>query len=275
MKKFIVPVLLSLIFLSACSTRKKTVSHRAATKNNKQVYKSYEQGRPVTIDYTTEKYIERFKDIAVTEMNQYGIPASITLAQAIHESGTGNSELARVANNHFGIKCTSDWRGKSYYKDDDRRDDCFRVYKDPEESFRDHSEFLKRKRYAPLFELDKNDYEGWAKGLKSAGYATNPRYPQIIINLIVKYQLDRFDQSETYVQKVKREDRVLEDINNQKTVDIKIQKEEPATDTYTVQKGDTLYSVAKRFGFTVDELKAINNLPDYSIRIDQKLIVRR
>ncbi|MBE7179466.1 MAG: LysM peptidoglycan-binding domain-containing protein, partial [Mucilaginibacter polytrichastri] len=110
---------------------------------------------------------------------------------------------------------------------------------------------------------------------KQAGYATNPRYPQIIINLIVKYQLDRFDQPETYVQKVRREDRVLEDINNEKPSENNIQKEEPATDSYTVQKGDTLYSIAKRFGFTVDELKAINNLPDYGIRLGQKLIVRR
>lgn len=275
--KRLLPLLVAVFVLASCSSRKKTLSHRAASKNNRQVYKTYEKGRPVVVDYTTEKYIEQFRDIAVFEMNQYGIPASITLAQAIHESGTGNSELARVANNHFGIKCTSDWPGKSYYKDDDRRDDCFRVYKDPEQSFRDHSEFLKRKRYAALFELDKNDYEGWAYGLKAAGYATNPRYPQILINIIVRYQLDRFDQPETYVQKVKREDRVLGDINEGigKTQEAPVSKEEPASDTYTVVKGDTLYAIAKRFGFTVDELQAINNLPDTGVQLGQKLIVRR
>ncbi|MBE7175561.1 MAG: glucosaminidase domain-containing protein [Mucilaginibacter polytrichastri] len=269
-------LLVPLLILVSCSSRKKTISHRAATKNNRQVYKGYEKGRPEVIDYSTEKYIERFADIAVFEMNQYGIPASITLAQAIHESGTGNSELARVANNHFGIKCTSDWGGRSYYKDDDRRDDCFRVYRDPEESFRDHSEFLKRRRYAQLFELDKNDYKGWAYGLKAAGYATNPRYPQIIISIVERYQLDRYDQPETYVQKVKREDRVLSDINqNPNAAGRPVSKEKPADDSYVVVKGDTLYSIAKRFGFTVDELQAINNLPDTGVQIGQKLIVRR
>ena len=136
------------------------------------------------------------------------------LAQGLFESGSGNGELARVANNHFGIKCTSDWKGKGYYKDDDNHNDCFRVYDRPEDSFRDHSEFLKRPRYAKLFQLDKNDYVGWANGLKAAGYATNPNYPQLLINVIQKYNLDQYDRPETEAQKEKREDKVLTQIND-------------------------------------------------------------
>ena len=190
----IVYLLLCTAMLSACSTRKKAVVISAprgnapagrnapvtqrnpeAHRNNERVQKENEQAIKSYTTYTVSSYIERFKAIAIKEMNLYGIPASITLAQGLFESGFGNGELARVANNHFGIKCTSDWTGRSYFKDDDRPDDCFRVYNNPEDSYRDHSEFLKRKRYARLFELDKNDYEGWAYGLKEAGYATNPK----------------------------------------------------------------------------------------------------
>ncbi len=110
-------------------------------------------------------------------MNLYGIPASITIAQGLFESGSGNGELARVANNHFGIKCTAEWTGKSYYKDDDNVNDCFRVYDRPEDSFRDHSEFLKRPRYTKLFMLDKNDYVGWANGLKAGRLCHQPKLP--------------------------------------------------------------------------------------------------
>lgn len=127
-------------------------------------------------------------------MLTHGIPASITLAQGILESGDGTSKLALEANNHFGIKCHEDWKGKRIYHDDDEQGECFRVYKDPDESFRDHSLFLTtRSRYASLFKLKRTDYKGWAHGLKKAGYATNPQYPNLLIKLIEEHQLHQYD----------------------------------------------------------------------------------
>jgi flagellum-specific peptidoglycan hydrolase FlgJ len=206
MTKQILPFAFLILIMSACSTRK-------YSKNNKQIEKAATKANPDYKSRTTLAYIDEFKGVAIEEMNEYGIPASITLAQGIIESGSGNSSLARFANNHFGIKCTSDWKGKGYFKDDDKANDCFRVYKDARESFKDHSEFLKRKRYSFLFELDKNDYKSWAKGLKQAGYATNPKYPDILINIIDKYQLYQYDQSESETEKLKREDKVFSEIN--------------------------------------------------------------
>jgi flagellum-specific peptidoglycan hydrolase FlgJ len=128
-------------------------------------------------------------------MRNYRIPASITLAQAILESGSGQSKLAKNGRNHFGIKCTSDWNGRTILEDDDKKDECFRKYRKAKHSFRDHSEFLaNKKRYAFLFELDKRDYKAWANGLKKAGYATNPNYPTLLINLIEKYNLEKYDK---------------------------------------------------------------------------------
>lgn len=144
---------------------------------------------------TVEEYIETYKDIAMKEMKDHGIPASITLAQGIIESGAGNSALAREAKNHFGIKCHKGWTGKTYTMDDDEKNECFRKYKKAEESYRDHSEFLtSRPRYADLFKLDIMDYEGWAKGLKAAGYATNPAYATALINRINMNKLYLYDQ---------------------------------------------------------------------------------
>ena len=148
------------------------------------------QKKKETIDY-----IDDYKDIAMTEMVKYKIPASITLAQGILESGNGKSRLAKQGNNHFGIKCHSDWKGKTMRQDDDAPNECFRVYKTAEESYRDHSEFLKNSpRYASLFELQITDYKGWAKGLKKAGYATLPTYASVLINLIETYDLQQYDQ---------------------------------------------------------------------------------
>lgn len=144
---------------------------------------------------TPEEYILNYKDIAMREMREYRIPASITLAQGLLESGAGNSALAREANNHFGIKCHKGWEGKTYIMDDDAKNECFRKYKNAEDSFRDHSEFLAtRSRYAALFELEITDYEGWAKGLKAAGYATNPKYAQLLIDRIELYDLAKYDR---------------------------------------------------------------------------------
>jgi flagellum-specific peptidoglycan hydrolase FlgJ len=139
-------------------------------------------------------YIERFKDIAIFEMQTHKIPASIKLAQGILESGDGSSRLARDANNHFGIKCHTDWTGKRVYHDDDEKGECFRKYKDPAESYRDHSLFLvERSRYRALFELEITDYKAWAKGLRAAGYATNPKYSDLLIRIIEDYQLYQYD----------------------------------------------------------------------------------
>src|SRR5215203_6696321 len=136
------------------------------------------------------QYIDTYKEIAMEEMKRTGVPASITLAQGIHETGAGQSALVRKSNNHFGIKCKSEWVGESVSHDDDARGECFRKYNDPLESYRDHSDFLKnRSHYAFLFKLDPTDYEAWSYGLKKAGYATNPKYPQILIKLIRDYDL--------------------------------------------------------------------------------------
>jgi len=142
-----------------------------------------------------ESYIKQYRDLAVKEMKKYRIPASITLAQGLLESGAGQSTLARKSNNHFGIKCGSDWRGKTVSHDDDARGECFRAYKHPKQSYEDHSKFLaNRPRYASLFKLDITDYKGWARGLKKAGYATNPRYAEQLIGIIELYDLHKYDR---------------------------------------------------------------------------------
>ena len=142
-----------------------------------------------------QKYIDKYGAIAVDEMYRSGVPASITLAQGLLESRYGLSELAAKGNNHFGIKCHNDWKGKSMKVDDDRRGECFRVYSSAVQSFQDHSDFLRyRDRYKALFELEITDYKGWAYGLSKAGYATDPAYPQKLIRLIEDYGLYRFDQ---------------------------------------------------------------------------------
>lgn len=298
MNKRLIILAVAVLFFSACKSRK-------LSRNNKEIEKAANKANPDYKSRTTVAYIDEFKGVAIEEMNKYGIPASITLAQGIIESGSGNSDLAKYANNHFGIKCTSDWKGKGYYKADDKADDCFRVYKDARESYKDHSEFLKRKRYSGLFELDKNDYKNWALGLKQAGYATNPKYPDLLINIIEKYQLYFYDMPESENEKLKREDRVFSEINANipqekkkftpvatppskqvvKTPDTlristptaiytadstsQATKENP----YTVKQGDTLYNISKRFNISVDDIKALNNLADTGIKVGQKLVL--
>lgn len=144
-------------------------------------------------DDASTLYISRWKEVAVRKMKEHGIPASITLAQGLLESRSGQCVLAVEARNHFGIKCTPDWTGGKVYHDDDKKDDCFRKYKRDEDSFEDHSKFLQRSRYAALFELEPTDYKGWARGLKKAGYATDPRYPDKLIELIERYELHKLD----------------------------------------------------------------------------------
>ena len=144
---------------------------------------------------TKNDYVEQWKVEAIQQMDEHGIPASITLAQGILESAAGNSTLAVKGNNHFGIKCHSKWTGGKYYMDDDAKHECFRVYNSVYNSYVDHSCFLKRnQRYSFLFNLRKTDYKGWAKGLKKAGYATNPKYPALLIGIIENNNLARFDK---------------------------------------------------------------------------------
>jgi len=169
------------------------------------------------VDWPTivREYINTYREIAIKEMMVYRVPASITMAQGIIESNAGQSKLATEANNHFGIKCHKDWFGKTYYMDDDHRDECFRKYGNPEESFRDHSYFLtQRERYKKLFELDVTDYKGWAFGLKAAGYATNPDYAQMLINAIERYDLARLDAADFTGPFGKEQTNLEEDFSN-------------------------------------------------------------
>lgn len=149
---------------------------------------------------TYEAYIDEYREVAIEQQRKHGIPASITMAQAILESAAGQSELATKANNHFGIKCTSDWPGKTYKYDDNRQNECFRKYAEVADSYEDHSLFLKRKRYESLFALSMGDYKNWAYGLKACGYATDPKYPEKLIRLIELYDLNKLTFDKTIVR---------------------------------------------------------------------------
>lgn len=152
---------------------------------------------------TYEEYIEKYKHLAIDKQETHGIPASITMAQGLLESDCGNSRLALEGNNHFGIKCKSDWTGMTILHTDDAENECFRKYSSVEESYRDHSEFLdKSPRYQSLFDLDVTDYKGWATGLKAAGYATNPRYADQLIKIIEDYELYMLDSGQALVANV-------------------------------------------------------------------------
>lgn len=182
---------------------------------------------------TPEEYISSYKDAAIQEMKRSGVPASITLAQGLLETECGNSKLVKMSNNHFGIKCRTNWAGESVRYTDDAANECFRKYPSAAESYKDHSEFLKNStRYASLFELAKDDYKGWAYGLKKAGYATNPQYPQLLISNIEKHNLQSYDI-------------LKEENNNSNEQKIETPKEEvPAVVTNTVaQINDALKAV--------------------------------
>ena len=217
------------------------------------------------VKVTTEMvlaYIDRFAPTAKNNMTKNGIPASITLAQGILESGAGTGDLSVQANNHFGIKCHKEWTGESVKHDDDSLQECFRKYEHAEESYRDHSLFLTtRKHYAPLFLLPKNDYKAWAKGLKAAGYATDVKYPDKLITLIEKYQLQQYDAE---VLGTNFELNPTIETNNSN-----IERED-----YTVVKGDTLYSISKKFNITIDDLKKRNNITNNALSLGQSIIVK-
>lgn len=213
--------------------------------------------RPLTTQQKVELYLKTFGPIAQREMKQYKIPASITLAQGLLESGFGEGRLAVEGNNHFGIKCHRTWQGEKIYHDDDEKGECFRVYKDAAESYRDHSLFLsERDRYAFLFRLGKRDYKAWAKGLKKAGYATDPKYPDKLIRIIERFDLaqyDKKDAQEIMVQNIKTP--------------------QSNESIYVVQKGDTLYSIARKLKVDMNVLKRKNDLKNNTIYLGQELIL--
>ena len=258
MKKILFVICFGCLLFS-CKSKKTIVTQKPSTTTRQAETKPENKTTevPKVFASKTEQYIYDFKAIAQQEMSLYGIPASITLAQGILESGSGNGRLSVEANNHFGIKC-HDWTGARIYHDDDKAQECFRKYKDAKYSFRDHSLFLKeRKRYSKLFDLKQEDYIGWAKGLRAAGYATDKKYPQKLISLIERYNLHEFDKE------------VLGDAY--------VKYEAPIADehvTYTVSKGDTLYSISRRYNITVKELQNINGLNDTALSIGQILVVK-
>jgi flagellum-specific peptidoglycan hydrolase FlgJ len=213
-----------------------------------------------TYEEEIKLYIANFNEIAKQNMKSHGVPASITLAQGILESGAGKGKLALAANNHFGIKCHKGWTGDSVKHDDDAEQECFRKYEQPQESYKDHSLFLtSRPRYATLFDLDKGDYQGWAKGLKAAGYATDVKYPDKLIGLIERFELYKFDNEvlqRNYIP-IKKDPLV-----------------EISEGYYTIQQGDTLYSLSKKFKLTVEELQKINNLSSSTISVGQTIKIK-
>ncbi len=214
---------------------------------------------------STEEYIENFAEMAQFEMKAYGIPASITLAQGLLESGIGKGQLAKKTNNHFGIKCHTDWQGQYELHDDDEKDECFRKYNHPMYSYRDHSLFLKnRARYAFLFDYKQDDYKKWALGLRKAGYATDRRYPDKLISLIEKYDLYKYDRL------------VLSEVHQKalKNPSDEVPKKPLTTTTHIVQKGDTLYGISKKYSVSIDDLKRWNYLYDTIISEGQELTIK-
>lgn len=210
-------------------------------------------------------YINQYKDIAKNNMTQYGIPASIILGQGILESGAGTGPLSTLANNHFGIKCHKEWTGPSVSYDDDEAQECFRKYDQPNQSYQDHALFLTtRDRYASLFELDKNDYAGWAKGLKAAGYATDPKYPDKLIGIIERYQLGKYDSEVLGTEFVPTS--IIPTAPKDST--------QINSDVYQVTQGDTLYSISKKFNLSIDELRKKNNISENNISIGQNLKIK-
>ena len=262
--KYILICLLTIGLFASCKSKKKATyySSKKRTEVVVEIEPAKERERVVVknvvkpkVINSTEEYIEKFKDISMREMRIYKIPASITLAQGILESSSGKSLLTLRSNNHFGIKCHKGWTGMKTLHDDDEKGECFRVYKDPKTSFEDHSKFLTtRSRYNNLFELDSDDYVGWAEGLSKAGYATDRRYPAKLIALIEKYNLHNYDL-EVLGKPVKKKKKIKHH-------------------NHVVVKGDTLYSLSKKYGLSVAKLKQINGLKSNNIGIGQTIMLK-
>lgn len=254
--------LLILILIFSCGSKKVIINSPTEIRNNEKIKQTEisiedkDEILPPVINNVND-YIDYFSQVAMDEMRTYKIPASITLAQGILESGSGKGRLATQANNHFGIKC-HDWKGPEIYHDDDKEQECFRKYSAPEYSYRDHSIFLSsRDRYSKLFDLPISDYKNWAKGLKKAGYATDKKYPIKLINLIERYELFIYD--DIVLKKRSRK-------NNNPT---------NKTPKYIVLKGDTLYSLSKKFNISIEELLKINKLKNRTLIIGQLLIISK
>ncbi|MDD7888179.1 glucosaminidase domain-containing protein [Flavivirga sp. 57AJ16] len=249
-------------FLFSCRSKKAVITKRPNTTTvekggiDKEETKKPSGNSTKVYANATERYIDDYKEIAQQEMRLYGIPASITLAQGVLESGSGKGRLSVKANNHFGIKCHG-WTGGKIYHDDDKAQECFRKYKDAKYSFRDHSLFLQKKRYAKLFKLKKENYRGWAKELRAAGYATDKKYPQKLIGIIERYELYKLDKE------------VLG--NSYEEFEAPIIAERI---TYTVSKGDTLYAISRKYNMTVEELQKLNGLTSTALNIGQVLVVK-
>ncbi|MBK6380975.1 MAG: glucosaminidase domain-containing protein [Chitinophagaceae bacterium] len=239
---------------------------------------------------SVEEYIVQFKDIAISEMKRTGVPASITLAQGILETENGNSELVKKSNNHFGIKCKSTWTGESVTHDDDANGECFRAYTNANESYRDHSDFLKaNKRYSALFNLDPVDYAGWAKGLKKAGYATNPRYPDLLIKYIEQYDLQQYtllainrlpesDMAKTEENKTVVPVEVAVE-NTIKENDITITANDPdkiisinKTNCIFAKKGTSLLVIANKHKISLSKLMEFNDMAEERLLAKDQLI---
>ncbi|MFV0375768.1 MAG: glucosaminidase domain-containing protein [Mangrovibacterium sp.] len=226
--------------------------------------------------YTRDEYIQKYRTLAVHEMQRCGIPASIKLAQACLESGNGNSELSRKSNNHFGIKCKSNWTGKRAYHDDDLRNECFRHYNSVEESFIDHSNFLvNNPRYGELFTLDITDYKGWARGLKKAGYATAPHYAESLIKIIDDFNLDAYDHVLS-----DELDKIPTGSHGGKTNNLvnPYQGRKVAfrngLKSIVVQSGDTPEKIAQTFDLKVWELYNYNDLPkNHRLQVNEILYI--
>ncbi|CAA9195565.1 hypothetical protein FLACOL7796_00683 [Flavobacterium collinsii] len=242
-----------------------------STNNTTEVIQS--TSKTVVTSDLINNYILQFKDIAIGNMQKYGIPASIILAQGILESGAGKGDLALEANNHFGIKCHKDWLGESVRHDDDSAQECFRKYTEAAESYRDHALFLVGKnRYATLFTYEKDDYKSWAKGLRAAGYATDPNYPDKLISYIERYNLHQYDCQVTGKSYKPFEKSAPVRSSSPSGSPSNANSNDP--NLYEVQKGDTLYSISKKFNLLVDDLKQKNNLSDNALSIGQKLKVK-
>lgn len=275
MKLKVVVYCISFLILASCGSKKKVVENKKnsgvilnepipkelPSVNEKKLTKELANNNP-KLNKATLAYIEEYASIAVNEMHSHKIPASITLAQGILESGNGKSYLASKSNNHFGIKCHTGWQGERVYHDDDEDQECFRKYQYVATSYKDHSAFLtQRKRYSFLFNYKATDYKKWAKGLKKAGYATDKKYPNKLIHIIERYQLYKFDN--------------VKNSNTEKESPVKIEKPGYTIGNYyEVKKGDTLYSISKKFKTTVDVLKELNGLKDNAISIGQHLLTK-
>jgi hypothetical protein len=228
---------------------------------------------------TREEYIKKYQQLAISEMERSGVPASITLAQGCWESQNGNSRLATEGNNHFGIKCKSEWTGKKIYHDDDAKQECFRKYAHAEESYIDHSNFLKNSsRYSSLFQLDRKDYVGWAKGLKKAGYATDPNYAERLIKTIEDYKLfvydEYYDNRQIATKGIeKKQSIVFGPVLGKTNASHKVELRN-GLQSIVIAEGDTYESIRKDLGLKEWELYTYNDFSnEKKLRVSEILYI--